>query len=84
MAEVIRLASNQAKPVRACATCRHLMPDSAPRYKPLDRCGVSYLRAVDERSRDGICGFDGRMWEPHPPRTPGIFERAWRFLFGGY
>lgn len=82
MAEIIRLATNQVKPVRACATCRYFMPDDYPRVHALDYCGAVGDYVSAERPYGHICGPAGLMWEPNPPRVPGFIERAWRFIFG--
>lgn len=79
MAEVIRLASSQPRPVRACATCRYILKPGAS----LSDCGATGQYILLERMSGGTCGPDGTLWEPKPPRTLGIFERAWRVLFGG-
>lgn len=79
MAEVIRLATNQPKPARACATCRY----HERSYVHRGICGATGIIARIERNYPGPCGPAGLMWESRSPRTPGIFERAWRFLFGG-
>lgn len=80
MAEVIRLASIQPRPVRACATCRHATLVENP---VLNACAAVGEYTGIERLPGRACGPAGLLWEPRPLRTIGIFERAWRFLFGG-
>lgn len=80
---VLRLASSQEKPVRACATCRYAREMNRLIYA---KCGASGMYIANERRVGVVCGPEGLMWEPappKPPRTPGIFERAWKWLFGG-
>lgn len=83
MAEVIRLASSQPRPVRACGTCKHGWDlRKTLRYA---RCAATGQFIEFERRPNwkNVCGPDGLLWEAQSPRTIGIFERAWRFLFGG-
>lgn len=82
-ATVLRLASSQEKPVRACATCRYAREMHHVRFA---KCAATGHYISTERNVGFVCGPEGRMWEaapPKPPRTPGIFERAWKWLFGG-
>jgi hypothetical protein len=84
MAEVIRLAVSQPKPVRACATCRYGRDLEKDLHYAKCAATGDFINFERRANWGGICGPEGRLWEPRPPRTLGIFERAWRFLFGGY
>ncbi len=92
--EALIRTAEQAKgePVRACATCKYVVsPRSqlancryvvSPRSQ-LATCSATGSFTSTERHSSGPCGPEGKMWEPRPPRQRGVFERAWRWMFGG-
>jgi hypothetical protein len=60
----------------ACSTCRH--------RQQFEKCGATGAYCSTERRNTwSACGARGQLWEAKPPRQRGIFEIAWRFLFGG-
>lgn len=62
---------------RACGTCRHF---GSSGY--LSRCEFYSLAAADSRVSRGLCGPEGKNWEPHPPAI-GLFGHIRRIFFGG-
>lgn len=77
-AEIVKIASGRERPaVRGCDTCVHRKGEAPS----LNGCGVFDILCAYARG-PGLCN-GGEKWEPKPPRIPGIFERTWRFLFGG-
>lgn len=64
--------------VRACGTCRHRRGHGF--YM---ECNAVGRFAGSARMAGGGCGPNSSLWEARPPRQRGIFERAWRYLFGG-
>lgn len=65
--------------VRARGTCRH----TANAQSSFARCGANGFYLTVSRGSSYLCGSSGRLWELKPPRHIGIFERVWRWLFGG-
>lgn len=73
---VVRLASSREHvATRACCTCAHRRRDT--------KCGALGRYQQTARQYAHLCGPDGRLWEARPPRTRGVIERLWRYLFGG-
>lgn len=73
-----RIADEVAReqlPTKACGTCRHAVKD--------ERCSALGLYQSVARAHATACGQVGLFWEPRGARQLGIFERIWRFLFGG-
>lgn len=80
---VIKLATSQTNPQkRACSTCLHVRMA----YSDYARCGASGYFIKTERLHGVICGPDGKMWEPKPPRPPrrGILTALRDWLIGGW
>lgn len=63
---------------RVCGSCRWRRGTS----DGFERCQATAFYCNIAWSSPNLCAR-GRLWEPKPPRQLGIFERAWRFLFGG-
>lgn len=80
MADVVRLAASQQKPARACQTCAFVHKNWNWYFA---KCGATGGYAGIERQYGNVCGPEGKLWTPGPPRQIGVIERAWRFLFGG-
>jgi hypothetical protein len=85
MSNVVKLASSRERPaVRACGTCRFNADDSLSMGSTL--CNLFRTYQLSALNQEVLCGSERRGWEalpPLPPHHPGIFERVWRFLFGG-
>lgn len=79
MTAPIRLATSQERvPVRACGTCAHVRDDI---WTPgALHCSMFSLGAQAARASHRMCDREAFFYQA---RQPGIFERAWLWVFGG-
>lgn len=61
----------------ACGECRHRRGILMASW----RCALDGDTVYNSRREGGLC--EGEGWQPRLPHRPGLFTRAYRYLFGG-
>lgn len=72
-------ASSQERPrVKACSTCAHFRNPGTMAAKGACLAFGGTVATDERRNKYGLCGPEGRAWEPRPPSIWQRIVSAWR------